>query len=97
MSAALTIPVIAIVVDVGTVDPRERLAMVFETFATLAPGQALELVSDCDPESVLEQFAEKLPGQFWWQGKQGPLEQWRIVIGKPEGNVSACTSQADFD
>ncbi|WP_081060384.1 DUF2249 domain-containing protein [Burkholderia territorii] len=56
-----------IVVDVGTVDPRERHSMVFDTFARLAPGQALELVSDHNPEPLLEEFVAELPDGFWWR------------------------------
>lgn len=81
---ALASPAAVIVVDVGTVDPHERHTMVFQTFATLAPGQALELVSDHNPEPLLEQFAAELPGQFWWQGEEGPIDMWRVLIGKPE-------------
>jgi hypothetical protein len=39
--SAIAIPAAVIVVDVGTVDPRERHPMVFDTFEGLAPGQAL--------------------------------------------------------
>jgi uncharacterized protein (DUF2249 family) len=82
MSALIT-PAVVIVVDVGTIDPRERHSMVFDTFARLAPGQALELVSDHNPEPLLEEFASELPGGFWWQSEQGRPDVWRLLIGKP--------------
>jgi len=72
-----------IVVDVGTVDPRERHSMVFDTFAGLAPGQALELVSDHNPEPLLEEFVAELPDGFWWRREKGHLNLWRVLIGKP--------------
>jgi uncharacterized protein (DUF2249 family) len=81
--SATTIPAAVIVVDIGTVDPHDRHSMVFNTFARLAPGQALELVSDHNPEPLLEEFVAELPDEFWWQGEKGPLDLWRVLIGKP--------------
>ncbi|SEA64770.1 DUF2249 domain-containing protein [Paraburkholderia sartisoli] len=81
--STLTIPAAVIVLDLGTVDPRERHSMVFDTFAGLPPGQALELVSDHNPEPLLEEFAAELPNGFWWQGEKGALDLWRVLIGKP--------------
>ena len=81
MSALIT-PAAVIVVDIGTVDPRERHSMVFDTFAKLAPGQALELVSDHNPEPLLEEFAAELPDEFWWQGERGSSDLWCVLIGK---------------
>jgi uncharacterized protein (DUF2249 family) len=86
MSALIT-PAAVIVVDIGTVDPHERHSMVFDTFAKLAPGQALELVSDHNPEPLLEEFAAELPDGFWWQGKQGRSDLWCVLIGKPAGVI----------
>ncbi|MBJ9696818.1 DUF2249 domain-containing protein [Burkholderia cenocepacia] len=83
------IPAAVIVVDVGTVDPRERHSMVFDTFAGLAPGQALELVSDHNPEPLLEEFVAELPDRFWWRGEKDALNLWRVVIGKPETETAA--------
>ena len=74
--STIAIPASVIVVDVGTVDPRERHSMVFDTFAGLAPGQALELVSDHNPEPLLE--------EFWWRGEKDPNSLWRVLIVKPE-------------
>jgi uncharacterized protein (DUF2249 family) len=81
--STIKIPAAVIVVDLDTVDPRERHSMVFNTFARLAPGQALELVSDHNPEPLLEEFVSELPDGFWWEGEKGPLDLWRVLIGKP--------------
>jgi uncharacterized protein (DUF2249 family) len=81
--SAPTIPAAVIVVDIGTVDPHDRHSMVLNTFARLAPGQALELVSDHNPEPLLEEFVAELPDEFWWQGEKDPLDLWRVLIGKP--------------
>ncbi|TAM55883.1 MAG: DUF2249 domain-containing protein [Paraburkholderia sp.] len=80
---APTTPAAVIVVDIGTVDPHDRHSMVFNTFARLAPGQALELVSDQNPEPLLEEFVAELPDEFWWKGEKGPLDLWCVLIGKP--------------
>jgi len=82
--STIATPAAVIVVDVGTVDPRERHSMVFETFARLTPGQALELVSDHNPEPLLEEFVAELPDKFWWQGEKGLHDLWHVLIGKPE-------------
>ena len=81
--STIAIPAAVIVVDIDTADPRERHSIVFDTFARLAPGQALELVSDHNPEPLLEEFAAELPDGFWWRGEQGPPDLWRVLIGKP--------------
>lgn len=81
--SAIVPPAAVIVVDIGTVNPRDRHSMVFDTFARLAPGQALEVVSDHNPEPLLEEFAAELPDGFWWQGEKGPLDLWHVLIGKP--------------
>ncbi|BCZ84959.1 hypothetical protein PTKU64_86340 [Paraburkholderia terrae] len=82
--STVAIPASVIVVDVGTVDPRERHSMVFDTFAGLATGQALELVSDHNPEPILEEFVAELPDRFWWRSEKGPHDLWRVLIVKPE-------------
>lgn len=81
--SAPTISAAVIVVDIDTVDPHDRHSMVFNTFARLPPGQALELVSDHNPEPLLEEFVAELPDEFWWQGEKGSLDLWRMLIGKP--------------
>lgn len=81
--SSIKAPAAVIVVDLGTVDPHERHSMVFDTFARLAPGQALELVSDHNPEPLLEAFTAELPDGFWWQGEQGRPGMWCVRIGKP--------------
>ncbi|MDR3097505.1 MAG: DUF2249 domain-containing protein [Paraburkholderia sp.] len=81
--STIEIPAAVIVVDIGTVDPLERHSMVFEAFARLAPGQALELVSDHNPEPLLEEFVAELHDRFWWRGAKDPQNLWRVLIGKP--------------
>lgn len=90
--SAFTAPAAVIVLDVGTVDPSERHSMVFDTFARLSPGQALELVSDHNPEPLLEEFAAELPDGFWWQCGKGRPDLWRVLIGKPATGLDSSES-----
>jgi len=77
-------PAAVIVVDIGTIDARERHSMVFDTLAGLAPGQVLELVSDHNPQPLLEEFFSEVPDRFWWDSEKRPLGLWRVLIGKPD-------------
>jgi len=81
--AAFSEPASVIVVDVGIIDPDERHSMVFDTFAALPPGKALELVSDHDPEPLLEEFAAEQQGRFSWRCGKDSTDLWRVLIGKP--------------
>ena len=53
-------------IDVRTVAPTERHALIFATFTALDAGQVLELVNDHDPRPLARQFETRLPGQFAW-------------------------------
>ena len=77
-------PAAVIVVDIGTNDPADRHSMVFDTFAGLAPGQVLELLSDHNPQPLLEEFFAEVSDRFWWESEKRPLGLWRVLIGKPE-------------
>jgi uncharacterized protein (DUF2249 family) len=67
-------------VDVRTVAPRERHALIFSTFRALRPGEAMELVNDHDPRPLYHQFQAEMPGSFSWHDlEQGPAT-WRVAI-----------------
>ncbi len=69
-------------VDVRPLAPKDRHPTIFDTFATLRPGEAFELVNDHDPKPLYYQFQAEHTGQFTWDYiEQGP-EVWRVVIGK---------------
>lgn len=70
-------------VDVRSVPPRDRHALIFGAFEALGPGESFVLVNDHDPKPLRYQFAAELPGQFTWDYlAQGP-EVWRVRIGRP--------------
>ena len=69
-------------IDVRTVPPYERHALIFSTFALLDTGQALELVNDHDPKPLYHQFEARLPGKFSWDYLEEGPGTWRVAITK---------------
>lgn len=80
-------------IDVRTIPPRDRHALIFSTFEGLAGGQALELVNDHDPRPLQQQFEARLPGQSAWTYlEQGPAT-WRVAIARTRpshGDAGSC-------
>jgi uncharacterized protein (DUF2249 family) len=73
-------------IDVRTIVPQERHALIFSTFAALPAGAALQLVNDHDPKPLHQQFKSEFHGRFTWDYlEQGPAT-WRVRIGKAAGN-----------
>ena len=68
------------IVDVRPVAPRERHPLIFSTFASLAPGHAMELVNDHDPRPLFHHFSAELPGQFSWHYLEAGPDVWRVSI-----------------
>jgi uncharacterized protein (DUF2249 family) len=70
------------IVDVRSIAPRDRHPLIFRTFASLAPGETMELVNDHDPKPLYYQFQAELGPVFDWDYlEQGP-EVWRVSIGR---------------
>lgn len=68
--------------DLRQVSTSERDTLIFERFAQLQPGQALELINDQDPQALNSQFQTHAAGQFNWSYlEQGPAV-WRVALGK---------------
>lgn len=79
-------------IDVRTIVPRERHALIFSTFASLPAGAALQLVNDHDPRPLRYQFEAELPGQFAWEYlEQGP-DTWRVAISRTRNGTAAAGS-----
>ena len=51
-------------VDLRTIAPRERHALVFSTFKALPPGGTMELINDHNPQPRRGQFESGLYGAF---------------------------------
>ncbi len=73
-------------IDVRTIVPRERHALIFSTFASLPAGAALQLVNDHDPRPLRQQFQSEYHGQFSWDYLEEGPATWRVRIGRTAGN-----------
>lgn len=70
------------VLDVRTVPPPQRHPLIFQTFESLAPGEAFLLVNDHDPKPLYYQFQAERAGTFSWDYVERGPEVWRVRIGK---------------
>lgn len=70
------------IVDVRPIPPRERHPRIFQTFESLASGEAMILVNDHDPKPLWYQFQMERPGQFTWTYQEEGPEVWRVEIRK---------------
>ncbi len=68
--------------DVRPLIPRERHALVFETFDALKPSETFELVNDHDPKPLYRQFQLQRHGQASWDYLETGPEVWRVKIGR---------------
>ena len=76
-------------IDVRTIVPRERHPLIFDTFASLEPGEAFLLVNDHDPKPLYYQFQAEMPEAFQWDYlEQGP-EVWKVRIAR-RGECCGC-------
>ncbi|MDZ4175036.1 MAG: DUF2249 domain-containing protein [Hydrogenophaga sp.] len=73
-------------VDLRSIAPRERHALVFSTFKALLPGGSMELINDHNPQPLRGQFESGLYGSFSWTALESGPEQWRVQIAKPAGS-----------
>jgi uncharacterized protein (DUF2249 family)/iron-sulfur cluster repair protein YtfE (RIC family) len=69
--------------DVRTLAPARRHALIFATYEALGPGQAFVLVNDHDPKPLYYQFQAEQPGKFTWTYLEEGPEVWRVRIGRP--------------
>jgi len=67
-------------IDLREILPRERHALIFNTYRVLEPGQTLELVNDHDPQPLFHQFQERFPGGFGWDYLERGPGAWRVRI-----------------
>lgn len=69
-------------IDVRSIMPVDRHALIFKTFESLKLGEAMELVNDHRPSPLRAQFTERFAGAFTWDYVQdGPL-LWQVKIDK---------------
>lgn len=82
-------------VDLRTTPPSDRHALVFRTFDQLSVGDALELIDDHNPRSLLYQFQAEDGGEFTWNYLERGPEAWRVRIGKARGAAPRFCGCAD--
>lgn len=70
--------------DVRNEIPARRHQLIFETYGSLAPSEAFELVNDHDPKPLYHQFAAEHAGEFEWTPVEEGPEVWRIRIARTE-------------
>jgi uncharacterized protein (DUF2249 family) len=64
----------------------QRHLLVFRTFEALDPGEAFEFVNDHEPFGLLYLMNDLRPGRFSWTYRmQGP-DEWRVVLGRLDGD-----------
>lgn len=68
--------------NVRRIPPRDRPTRIFARFKALAPGEAVQLLSDHDPEHLRQQFDDRTLGQFEWTALESGPQLWRVQIRK---------------
>lgn len=84
----MSTPATLTIVDVREIAPRERHALIFSTFKSLAATESMELVNDHDPRPLYYQFQELAPGRFAWDYVENGPDTWRVRITKLAGGHS---------
>ena len=67
-------------IDLRTIAPRERHALVFGRFDALQAGQSMQLVNDHDPQPLQFQLDDRALGQFEWAPLESGPAVWRVQI-----------------
>ena len=92
-------------IDVRTIAPSERHALIFSSFAALGTGESLELVNDHNPAPLHHQFDARLPDQFTWDYLDRGPDLWRVerqsghqtdCLGEPAHGAPPATEGADL-
>ncbi len=78
------------VLDVRALPPARRHLLIFETYNGLGNGESFVLVNDHDPKPLYYQFSAEHEGQFTWAYEEQGPDVWRVRIGKPKGENTAC-------
>jgi uncharacterized protein (DUF2249 family) len=70
------------VVDVRTMQPRDRHPRIFAVFDGLGAGQSMLLLNDHDPKPLFYQLQAERPGKAVWEPQEEGPERWAIRITK---------------
>lgn len=69
-------------VDAREYPPREKHAVIFDTFHNLKKGEKMELTNDHDPRPLHYQMLAEYKDQFEWEYLEEGPEVWRVAIEK---------------
>ena len=69
-----------VTLDVRTLPPRDRHALIFEKLEALPVAGALELINDHHPKPLHYQLVAEYPGQFAWEYLEAGPDVWRVRI-----------------
>lgn len=72
--------------DIRQTPPPQKHPTIFQTFASLTPGQGFILINNHDPKSLYYQFVHEHAGQFTWEYLEESPDIWRVQIGRTESN-----------
>lgn len=72
--------------DIRPHPPARRHELIFETYFSLATGEAFVLVNDHDPKPLYYQFAAEHSGEFTWEPLEEGPEVWQVRIGRTEAD-----------
>jgi len=86
--------------DVRQIPPRDRSTRISARFEALALGEAVQLLSDHDPEHLRQEFDDRSRGRFQWTTLESGPHLWRVQIRKlarrtdPASADSCCSGGA---
>ncbi|ASW43980.1 MULTISPECIES: DUF2249 domain-containing protein [Eubacteriales] len=69
-------------VDARIYEPKDKHAVIFDTFNNLNNGEEMELLNDHDPKPLYYQFSAEYAGKFEWEYLEEGPEVWRVAIKK---------------
>lgn len=69
-----------VTLDLRTLPPPRRHALIFETWQSLTCGQILRIVNDHDPKPLYYQFDAEHKGKFAWNYEQQGPSDWIVAI-----------------
>lgn len=72
-------------IDLGPIAPRERAALVFNTFRLLEAGQTMELVAGEDLQPLQQPLLDRVPGRFGWEVVENGPQRWRVRVLRIRG------------
>jgi uncharacterized protein (DUF2249 family) len=68
--------------DVRKIPPPDRHPSIFHRFATLTPGESIEIINDHDPRPLYFHFQQTYGQGFSWEYLQQGPDLWRVKITK---------------